>query len=217
MPDDGDRVSVVIRCKDEERFIGFCIQSLLDVLNAPEIIVVNDHSADDSLDIVRMFDHHADIRILDIDKYSPGRAVNQAIEHCSCDTVLVISAHCVLDKFDYEIICKHLETYVAVFGKQVPVYRGRRITPRYVWSHFGDESVENMMSSIENRHFLHNGLAVYRRSILEEMPFDEELYGKEDRYWAKKVVSLGHSYLYDLSLLCTHHWTSNGATWKGIG
>lgn len=217
MPEDGDRISFVIRCKDEDRFVGFCIQSILDHTLNPEFIIMNDHSVDDSMDVVRMFDHHADIQIFDVDKYSPGKSLNDAVTEVSNGIVVVISAHCQLSQFFEHQIREHLSKYVALFGKQVPVYRGRRITPRYVWSHFGQELVENMRSSIENRQFLHNGLAIYRRSILLEYPFDEELYGKEDRYWAAKIVAAGHTYLYDPSLIGLHHWTPNGATWKGIG
>ena len=47
--------------------------------------------------------------------------------------------------------------------------------------------------------------------------FDEELVGKEDRYWAKKVISKKLKYLYDPSYEVEHHFTPNGNTWKGLG
>ena len=48
--------------------------------------------------------------------------------------------------------------------------------------------------------------------------FDETLQGKEDRYWAIDVVNKNHKYLYDgFYQKCNHFYTSNGATWKGIG
>ena len=46
----------------------------------------------------------------------------------------------------------------------------------------------------------------------------EQYAGKEDRYWAKDMVNKGHTYLYDgFYQKCNHFYTSNGATWKGIG
>ena len=46
-------------------------------------------------------------------------------------------------------------------------------------------------------------------------PFDEDLVGKEDRYWAQQVIDKGIlSNITSLSLIII---TPNGNTWKGIG
>ena len=55
------------------------------------------------------------------------------------------------------------------------------------------------------------------RLILKKLPFDENLTGKEDRYWANKIVKKKLNYLYDPSLIAEHQYTANGNTWKGIG
>ena len=52
-----DNVSVIIRVKNEERWIGHAIQSALDTLNGPQIVVVDNNSTDESIDIVRSFRH----------------------------------------------------------------------------------------------------------------------------------------------------------------
>ena len=38
------RVSVILRCRNEERYIGHCLQSLDDFLYEPEIILLNNNS-----------------------------------------------------------------------------------------------------------------------------------------------------------------------------
>ena len=48
-------VSVVIRTKNEERWIGHTIQSVTDKLYKPEIIIVDDNSTDNTLQIVKSF------------------------------------------------------------------------------------------------------------------------------------------------------------------
>ena len=56
--EDGQKLSdfsVVIRTKNEERWIGYAIQSALDHLNKPEIIIVDNNSTDKSLEIVKFF------------------------------------------------------------------------------------------------------------------------------------------------------------------
>ena len=74
-----------------------------------------------------------------------------------------------------------------------------------------------MYSEMEERYFFHNALAFYKKNFLIEKPFDENLLGKEDRYWAKDVIEAGNSILYDPTMTVDHHYTENGNTWKGIG
>ena len=40
---------------------------------------------------------------------------------------------------NYSLVKEKLEDHVAVFGRQIPIYRGKRINRRYIWSHFGEE------------------------------------------------------------------------------
>ena len=99
------KCSVIIRNKNEERWIGHAIQSVIDSFDKPEIIVVNNNSTDDSMGIVKLFNrdknlnnggNYTDIKIYDIDTYSPGKSLNYGVTKCSNDYILVLSAHCVL-------------------------------------------------------------------------------------------------------------------------
>ena len=217
MAEDGDRFSVIIRCLNEERWIGHSIQSVMDFLEHPEIIIVNNRSSDDSMLIVNMFKHCTDIKIISFDDYSPGMALNSGIIGSKYDNIMILSAHCALIHIDVPAHLNDLASYKVIFGKQIPVYRGKKIIPRYIWSHFVDGKKANMISEIEQRPFVHNSLALHKKQSLIEHPFDEKLFGKEDRYWAADCMSKGFETLYDPALSCFHHWTPLGATWKGIG
>ena len=37
-------VSIIVRTKNEERWIGHCIQSVIDFLDSPEIVVIDNNS-----------------------------------------------------------------------------------------------------------------------------------------------------------------------------
>ena len=50
-----NKISVVIRTKNEERWIGHCIQSVIEFLNKPEIIVVDNNSEDETIPIIKSF------------------------------------------------------------------------------------------------------------------------------------------------------------------
>jgi len=108
--------------------------------------------------------------------------------------------------------------YVAVFGNQMPIYKGKKISKRYIWSHFTKDMTENLYSDIEDRYFLHNAFCFYEKNFLLKNPMPEQYPGKEDRFWARDIVEKGHKYMYDGNhLKCNHFYTGNGATWKGIG
>ncbi|MBC70015.1 glycosyltransferase family 2 protein [Acinetobacter sp.] len=221
------KVSVIIRTKNEERWIGHAIQSVLDHLTKPEIIVVDNNSTDQTIDIVNTFkedpllkkkdnSNYTSIKILKIENYTPGRALNLGASKAKNNIILILSSHCVLTKINLNQINDDLKSYVAIFGKQIPVYNGKKIVPRYIWSHFVSKRVTNMYSSMEGRPFLHNAIAIYKRDYLIKNKFDENLVSKEDRYWAIDAKSNKKNILYDPNLEVLHHYTDNGNTWKGI-
>jgi glycosyltransferase involved in cell wall biosynthesis len=212
------KISSIIRCKNEEDWIGHAIQSFVDFFPDGELLILNDHSNDNSKDIVKMFDKF-NIRWFDIEDYTPGKSINFGASKAEHEVVLVQSAHTIIKHINTKNLFSNLEKYVAIFGNQIPIYHGKRITKRYIWSHFKENhQEENLFSNIENRYFLHNAFCFYRKNFLLENKFDENLHGKEDRYWAADIVKKGHSFYYDsINLSSYHHYTKNGATWKGLG
>ena len=182
--------SVVIRTKNEERWIGYAIQSVLDHLNKPEIIIVDNNSTDKTIEIVKFFsqnpnlnnetNNYSKIKILKISDYSPGRSINLGVRNASKKFIMILSAHCILRKFNEKNVIKDLEKNVCVFGNQIPVWNGKKISKRYLWSHFSNKKIKNMYSQLEKRYFLHNALAIYKKAILKKFPFDENLTSKED-------------------------------------
>ena len=212
-----DNISIIIRNRNESEYIGFAIQSCLDNFDKPEIIIVDNNSTDDSLEIVNLFKDRTSIKVITINDYTPGKSINMGVKEASHDLILILSAHAQITAINKKQIQSDLNIYVAVFGKQIPIYKGKKISKRYIWSHFKDIAEENMYSKIENRHFLHNAFCFYKRKFLLKYPMPEQYPGKEDRYWAKNILNKGYDYLYNPDLSVNHFYTSNGATWKGIG
>ena len=219
-------ITVVIRVKNEERWIGYAIQSVLDHLIKPEIVVVDNNSNDKTIDIIKFFaenpnlnnevNNYSKIKIVNIANYSPGRALNLGVKSASKKYIMILSAHCILKKFNEVNIIKDLEKNSCVFGNQIPVWNGKKISKRYLWSHFSNKKTKNMYSELEKRYFLHNALAVYKKDTLKKFPFDENLTSKEDRYWANKIIKKKMNFIYDPELIAEHQYTIHGNTWKGI-
>ena len=211
-----DNISVIIRNKNEERYIGYAIQSVLDNFQDPEIIVVDNNSTDNSLGIVNTFDFE-DIKVYNIDSYTPGKSLNFGISKCSNDYILILSAHTEIVECHWGKIKRHLEDHCVVGCRQIPIWNGKKISRRYMWSNFVDEDVVNYFSENEDRYFLHNAFTFYKKETLIKYPFDEDLSGKEDRYWINDRIKDGMKFYYDSVTTCHHYYTDNGATWKGVG
>jgi len=227
MPQNTDDISVIIRNKNEARWIGHAIQSVVDSFVRPEIIIVDNSSADESIQIVKHFIHdpllnketrkYTDIKILNIKDYTPGRSINLGVQHSTRNHIMILSAHCVLKKINFKDLSNKSEKYVGIFGNQIPIWNGKKITKRYIWSHFKSEPVENMYSELEGRFFFHNAVSFFKKKNLIKDPFHDYLLGKEDRYWINERAKEGDKFLYDPNLEVEHHYTSGGNTWIGIG
>jgi glycosyltransferase involved in cell wall biosynthesis len=211
-----DNISIIIRNKNEADFIGFAIQSCLDFFNKPEIIIVNNNSTDDSMDVVQNFNNRTKIIVKNINNYMPGESINEGVKLATKKYILVLSGHTQIIQMDFETVKKELENHLAVFGQQIPIHRGKKITPGYIWSNFGNKSEINKFSKIEDRLFLHNAFCFYKKDTLIKFPMPEHYAGKEDRFWAKSIVDKKYSFFYTPLLKCYHFWTKRGATWKGL-
>ena len=219
------KISVIVRNRNEERFIGYCLQSIVDFLGLTpkaredlQVVLVDNFSTDESIRIANKFDYlQIDKLEISTNDYTPGRALNLGVNHSTGDLILIISAHCEISQFNLDNAIKGLQNNIAIWGKQIPIWDGKKITRRYLWSNFKDKSSKNLFSESENRYFFHNGFSLFMKDSLVKFPFDEILCGKEDRYWANDRISENHSIMYDPSFIVKHHYTVNGATWKGTG
>ena len=111
-----DNLSVIIRNRNEARWIGHAIQSIIDLVVKPEIVVIDNNSKDDSLSIVRNFmqdpildsnnsRNYTNIKIVNINDYTPGKSINLGVQNSSRDYILILSAHCA-KKFNLEQLQK---------------------------------------------------------------------------------------------------------------
>lgn len=211
-----NKLTVVIRNRNEAEYIDLALKSVYIHFPKSEVIIVDNNSTDNSLDVVDSYFDKLNLIKLNINDYTPGKSLNLAISHAQREYTLILSAHCELIKIDNKIIIEELENHMALFGKQIPYRNIDKIIPTNIWTHFSSKKEINMFSDIEKRNFLHNAFCFYKTNSLIEIPFDEELKGKEDRYWAKKIVDLNKTYVYNPIIKCNHYFTDRGATWKDV-
>ena len=87
-------ISIIIRTKNEERWINHCLHNIYsqDVNEQTEVIIVDNLSTDSTVDRVKIFDEK--IKVINIKKFLPGKAINRGIRNSSGDKIVILSAHC---------------------------------------------------------------------------------------------------------------------------
>ncbi len=183
------RVSIVIRCLNEEKHIGRLLAGIMvQTWDDIEIIVVDSGSTDRTLDIARQFP----VRIVHIrpEDFSFGYALNKGCEVATGDILLFASAHVypVYQDWVERMVRPFLDDpYIGlVYGKQRGDHRNKYSEHQIFARWFPEESTMN-----QPHPFCNNANCAIRRSLWLEQPYDETLTGLEDLDWAKKIQEKG--------------------------
>jgi rhamnosyltransferase len=189
-------LSVVIRARNE----AGSLRQVLEALAAQrcsfkwEIIVVDNESEDETLELCKQHK----IRVISIqrDEFTYGRALNLGIGNARGELVLLCSAHSV------PVGSYFLESSVAPFADP-KIAAVRCLVSSYheqtaAWYKARDiqyRSLEEQETAESSLQWLVDypaaSCCVIRRSVWEQIPYDEHLEAVEDKLWASKVLTKG--------------------------
>lgn len=177
-------VSIVIRCKNEEKFIGKVLENIwrqerdFDI----EVIIIDSGSKDRTLEIARKFP----VRVYQIspEKFIYGYALNIGTNLAKGEYVVFLSAHVIpkdtlwLKKLVFPL--KENENIIATYGKQESI---SRLNP------FEEMELKEWFSSknIPPKVIFSNANCCIKKKILYQFPFDEKIPFGEDRLWALSI------------------------------
>ncbi len=195
-------ISLIIRTKNEERWIVPCLQKIqAQTLQDFEIILVDNKSTDKTVD--KAFQVNPDIILVEIEKYLPGLALNKGIRVSKGDFIACLSAHCLPVREDWlaNLYANFSDSQVAgVYGRQIPMKFTPAIDKRDLLVTFGlDKRIHKRDS------FFHNANSMIRRSIWEIYPFNETVTNIEDRVWGKTVIEASYTLVYEPEAPVYHH------------
>jgi len=177
-------VSVIVCSKNEEKYIGKCLDSLRKQTIKPEIIVVDGHSTDRTAKIAKKL---ADRVLLDHKKgISEARnlgwkaAKGKIIAFCDADTIP--------EKNWIETIVEGIEKNIAIFGPLVPYDGGKRAKINLkIWGHYF------LSTSAKLRYpcLCTGNLAVLRTALETAGGFDERINILEDFELGTRLRKIG--------------------------
>jgi rhamnosyltransferase len=189
-------VSVVIRAKNEARFVGETLEAIFDpqALRPRQVVVVDSGSTDGTPAIVRSFPSML-IQIRP-DEFTYGYALNLGVASVDAEIVATLSAHSLPSSEDWlrNLVQPFSRPRVAgVYGRQLPrtnatVFEliGMRLTG----------VLSDTPRLLDHRPLFSNANGAFRRSLWLEHPFDENVGGAEDIAWVRTMQELGYLIAY---------------------
>ena len=193
-------VSIIIRTKNEERWISACLKSVCSQnYKNFEIIIVDNNSTDNTLIIANKFP----VKVVTINKFLPGKAINRGIRSSSGEYVVCLSGHCIpTNKQWLEKLIAKLErpNIAGTYGRQEPLSYTNDLDKRDLLTVFGLDPKIQIKDP-----FFHNANSALKRSFWDKFPFDEDVTNIEDRVWGAEVINAGYNIAYEPEA-SVYHW-----------
>ncbi len=194
-------VSVIIPCRNEERYIAECIDSVL-ACNYPhdklEIIVIDGRSNDATRDIVKKIQkQHANIYLMDNPGQTTQWALNMGIKNASGDVIFILGAHAMMTG-DYigacvKILEEHPEVGCAggltenIYANGLSGIIGRAMSSRFGVgnAHFRTGTKSGYVDTV--------AFGAYRKQVFDTIGyFDEELVRNQDDEFSYRMIKNGY-------------------------
>lgn len=193
-------VSLIIRTKNEERWISSCLRSIFDqTFKSFEVIIVDNCSTDQTVRRAKEFP----VRVVSIADFYPGKAINEGIRASSGSYLVCLSGHCIPTTSTWlERLIQDLSDpdVAGVYGRQEPLSFTSDLDKRDLLTVFGMDKKIQIKDS-----FFHNANSAFRRDVWERFPFSEEVTNVEDRVWGRQVIASGMKIIYEPDA-SVYHW-----------
>ena len=195
------KVSLIIRTKNEERWIASCLKSVFaQSYQEFEVIIVDNESTDATLAKVEQFPVK---KVVHCTEYLPGKSLNLGIVEATGDFIVCLSGHCI--PTNKEWLANLLRNFddpqvVGVYGRQEPLSFTPPSDKRDLMIVFGPERRVQRKDS-----FFHNANSIIRKAVLDQIPFDDKVTNIEDRVWAQQVLNQGYTIVYEPEASVYHY------------
>jgi len=208
-------VSVIIPTKNSEKTLEECLKSLKNQTypkNKYEIIIIDDHSMDGTLDIAKKYG----AKII-TSNGPPGRQRNKGISKSKGSIIGLIDSDCIAKK---DWISEGLKYFIS---KETAVVGGPNLTPKndpFISQCVGYVSSSKIGTGSMSARYLKDGfyareadetsliscnMFVLKDAIKKVNGFDESLFPNEENELMFRIKERGYKLIYVPSLLVWHH------------
>ena len=204
------RYDVVIRCRNEIKWLPKVISSLNNQSVRPsKIILVDNESTDGSTEYAKKM--NCIIIKYDRDQFNYSYSLNLGMRESTEENILILSAHCeiVTAKSIQNMIEVRYEYDAAgVYGRQIPTINSNPVDTRDLITVFGRERIV-----YEVYPFFHNAFSLIDRAAWVDCNFNENQNGVEDRFWAREQALKGRKIVYEPQSVVFHeHGLNQGVS-----
>lgn len=199
---------MVIRAKNEARFIGETLEAILhpDAQQPRRLVVVDSGSTDGTREIVRRFAPHVTLVEIRPEQFTYGYALNLGIAEAGpADVVATLSAHSLpADPHWLRNLCQPFAAnprVAGVYGRQLP-------RANATWLELLGMRMTGLLSQrprlLARKPLFSNANGAFRRSLWLHHPFDEDVGGAEDIAWARTMQARAYYIAYEPTAVVYH-------------
>ncbi|HEX8967297.1 MAG TPA: glycosyltransferase [Chloroflexota bacterium] len=197
-------VSVVIRARDEARFIGQTLEAIFQpgALQPLQVVVVDSGSTDGTQAIVSGFP--TTLLQIRAEDFTYGYALNLGVAAVDSDIVATLSAH------SLPVDANWLRRLIEPFARPrvAGVYGRQRPRPNATLLELIGMRLTGVLSDtprvLDRRPLFSNANGAFRRSLWLEHPFDEKVGGAEDIAWVRTMQERGFLIAYEPTAVVYH-------------
>lgn len=193
-------VCVVMRAHNDMPLVAETLRNLATQSRRFTLVAFDNASTDGTLEEIRKYTDR--IQHVPPGAYVPGRVLNQAMAATEGEVVVFLNSDCTPQNdsmLDALVTGFADDKVAAVFGRQMPRPDCRALMAKDTDDTYGDGARQRFW-----RHCFSMAVSGIRRTVWEEMPFQEDLQYSEDIDWTWRARQRGYEIRYVPGAMAMH-------------
>lgn len=209
-------LSVIVPCYNEERTIGFLLNSVMSQKIVKEVIVIDDHSTDSSLRIIESIKSNKLKLIKNQNNMGKGFAVRKGISLATGSLVIIQDADLEYNPADYQKLARPIISGVAdvVYGSRFLASDEKAVL--YFWHKLGNVFLTFLSNMATNLSLtdMETCYKMARTSFLKKVEIQENRFGIEPELTAKLAALNARFYEVSISYRGRTYLEGKKITWQ---